>query len=216
MHLLQKISNCYICCSKSNTSCLFPWKLQQRQTAQWHCLIAQILSYKTLFFYIVTTINYAFSLGMNKSLHALSKKPAPEEVTHCCCCHCWNAPSTISLCSTSLFVLHKILANIGECQRVPLFCMEELNDTVLLHMHFHDAILSDCPSAAICHTATRCNGILVGRFNLYCHAISIHLWHCGQHSNMGGFTFGAALVVSLGNCFKNSDLSSVRNVSYWL
>jgi len=33
-------------------------------------LIEQILSYKTLFFDIVTTIGYALSPAMNKSLHA--------------------------------------------------------------------------------------------------------------------------------------------------
>ena len=27
--------------------------------------------------------------------------------------------------------------------------------------------LSDCPPTAFCYTATKCNGILVGRFNLY-------------------------------------------------
>jgi len=32
--------------------------------------LEQILSYKTLFFNIVTTINYAFLPAMNKSLHA--------------------------------------------------------------------------------------------------------------------------------------------------
>ena len=36
-----------------------------------------------------------------------------------------------------------------------------------------DAILSDCPSAAICHTATECNGILVGRFKLCCRTTNI-------------------------------------------
>jgi len=33
-------------------------------------LIEQILSYKTLFFDVVTTIGYALSLTMNKNLHA--------------------------------------------------------------------------------------------------------------------------------------------------
>ena len=42
-----------------------------------------------------------------------------------------------------------------------------------------DAILSDCPSAAIRHTATKCNRILLGRFKLYCHTTSICLYHCG-------------------------------------
>ena len=38
---------------------------------------------------------------------------------------------------------------------------------------------SGCPSAAICHTATKCNRmILVGKINLYCHPTNICLWHC--------------------------------------
>ena len=37
-----------------------------------------------------------------------------------------------------------------------------------------DTILSDCPSAAICHGATKGIGILLGRFNPYCHTTNIH------------------------------------------
>ena len=49
----------------------------------------------------------------------------------------------------------------------------------IAHLYFilistSGAILSDGPSAAICHTATKCNRILAGRFNLYCHT-------CHQH-----------------------------------
>ena len=67
------MENCllkYVGHSKSNASCLFPWKLQQMQRTQEHYLIEQILSYKTLFFSIVTTISYAFLPAMNKILHA--------------------------------------------------------------------------------------------------------------------------------------------------
>ena len=39
-----------------------------------------------------------------------------------------------------------------------------------------DVIPSDYPSAAICHIATTCNGILVGKFNLYCHTANIFFW----------------------------------------
>ena len=39
-----------------------------------------------------------------------------------------------------------------------------------------DAILLECPSAAICHTTTNCNGTLVGRFNLCCHPTTNSLW----------------------------------------
>jgi len=42
---------------ESNASYLFPWKLQQMQRAQYHYLIEQILSYKTLVFNKVTTIS---------------------------------------------------------------------------------------------------------------------------------------------------------------
>ena len=44
---------------ESNATCLFPWKLPQIQRAQ-HYLIEQILSYRTLFFNILTTVNYTF------------------------------------------------------------------------------------------------------------------------------------------------------------
>ena len=43
-----------------------------------------------------------------------------------------------------------------------------------------DAIVSDCPSAAVCLTVTTCNGVLEGRSNLYCHTTNIHLWCCGS------------------------------------
>ena len=43
-----------------------------------------------------------------------------------------------------------------------------------IHTSMSDTILSDCPSA-ICRIATKRNGILVGRFNLYCHATNICL-----------------------------------------
>lgn len=42
------------------------------------------------------------------------------------------------------------------------FFMGELSDTPLSHMHFHvRCLLSCCPSAAICHTTTKWNWILV-------------------------------------------------------
>ena len=44
------------------------------------------------------------------------------------------------------------------------------------------AILSDCPSAAICHTASKYNRILVGRFSLYWHTTNIGFWHHGLTS----------------------------------
>ena len=44
-----------------------------------------------------------------------------------------------------------------------------------IHTSMSDAIVSDCPSAAICHTATKWNGILVETFSLYCHTTNMPL-----------------------------------------
>jgi len=48
----------YMGYSKSNASCLSPWKWQQILRAQEYYLIEKILSYKTIFFNIVTIISY--------------------------------------------------------------------------------------------------------------------------------------------------------------
>lgn len=43
-------------------------------------------------------------------------------------------------------------------------------------------------------TAIKCNGILVGRFNFYCHATIIHSVAVGPCNKIGDMTFGQALV----------------------
>jgi len=48
-----------------------------------------------------------------------------------------------------------------------------------IHTSMSDIILTGCPSATICHTATKCHGIVVGMFSLYCHTTTICLWGCG-------------------------------------
>ena len=53
-------------------------------------------------------------------------------------------------------------------------------------------ILSDCPSATICHMATICNGIFVGRFNLYCPTTNICLWHHGLTLRNRRHCFGSS------------------------
>jgi len=88
-----------------------------------------------------------------------------------------NAPPTASLCSHPLFGLHKHSASVDECQWVPLFVQRNSMTHLWTKCTLtSDRILSNCPSAAICHTATKCNGIPVGRFNLYCHTTNICLW----------------------------------------
>ena len=94
-------------------------------------------------------------------------------VVTCCLC-CWNTPPITSLCSRPQFGLVSVqqaLMNVSGCN---FFCMAEFNPTPLFH-----AFLSDCPSAATCHMATKCKGILVGRFHLHCHTINFRLLCCG-------------------------------------
>jgi len=85
--------------------------------------------------------------------------------------------TTALLVSHPLSGLLKRSASIDEYQLLPFFPAWRNSVT-----HFpsictstSNAILLDCLSAAICHTATTCNGILVGKFNLYCHTTNIHL-----------------------------------------
>ena len=57
-----------------------------------------------------------------------------------------------------------------------------------------DIVPSDCPSAAICHTATKRSGILVGRFNLYCLPPTSASDTVGWHNKIRGITFGEAVI----------------------
>ena len=65
--------------------------------------------------------------------------------------------------------------NVNGCH---FFHVEKFSDTSSLHPHF----MSDFPSAAICHMATKCNGMLVWGSNLFCHTTNIYLWHHGPIS----------------------------------
>jgi len=120
-------------------------------------LIEQILSYKN-YFSTVTTINCAFSLAMNKSLHAELVKVCSSRgdpllfLTSIV----WS-PKTFRKCRWIS------MGTIFSAQRnsVALVCFIPTSVSYV--------ILSDCPSAAICHVATKCNGTLVRRFNLYYH-----------------------------------------------
>jgi len=104
--------------------------------------------------------------------------------------------------------------NVSGCH---FFLNEECSGT-----SFSDAILSGCPFAAVCATATTCNGILAGRFTLYCHTTNICLWHLGpteysrkhylQSSThkLGGASFGAFSL----NCGKAFS-SAARILCVW-
>ena len=94
-------------------------------------------SYKTLFFNIVTTINYAFWPAVNRSLHATVINICTAEMIRCCCHHCRNAPPTASLCLRPLVVsinIQQVSMNVSLCY---FFHLEEFNFTPLLHTLFH-------------------------------------------------------------------------------
>ena len=55
-----------------------------------------------------------------------------------------------------------------------------------------DTNLSDCPSVAICHRTTKCNGRLLGKSNFYYH---IAICHMGQQNKIEGIIFRAALII---------------------
>jgi len=115
------------------------------------------------------------------------------------CHHCWNAPPTASLCSHPLSGLHKHSASIKECHWVPLFSAWRNSVThfkCFICSSMSDAILSECPSAANCHTASTCNGILVGGSASTAIPPTSTSGVVGLHIKMGDITFGAALVVS--------------------
>ena len=173
----------YIVRFESNTSYLLLWKIQQIQRASQCYLVECVLSYKMLFFNLVTTVSSAFPSAINKSLHAVHVKICTSEgvplsflqlqthrlLPHCTYIHC--------LVSTN------ISASIDECQEVHFFSVWRNSVTHLcfIDASMSDAILSDCPSAAICHMATMCNGILPESFNL-CHTTTIFPWCHGSTS----------------------------------
>ena len=119
-------------CRSRDTTAQYTRKRQKIQRAQQYYLIEQILSYRTQFFSIVTTISYTFSSVMNKSLHAMLKKSAwlsriwivfhfvvTTAETHHSPPHCAHIHFLVS---KNLFS-----ASVSESQWVPFFCMDKFH-----------------------------------------------------------------------------------------
>jgi len=128
-------------------------------------LIEHILHYKILCFNIVITFSSAFSSVMNKSLHAelmniCTRRGDPlllslllKHTTHCL------TVLTSTLWSPSMFSKHQWMS-------VGAFSSIWRNSTT--HLCFFctstsKIILSDCPSAAICHTSKTSASDIVSR-----------------------------------------------------
>ena len=101
-----------------------------------------------------------------------------------------------SLCSHPLFGLHKHSASTNECQWVPFFSTQwnSLTHFCFIHTSVSDASLSDCPSAATCHTATEYNGILAGRLTSTAIPPTSTFGIMSQQNKVGGITLRAVLI----------------------
>ena len=126
-----------------------------RYEEHYNCLTEQILSYKTQFFNSVTIISWVFSPAIDKSLqcHAfnyLHQQRWPTvtvttDETHHPLPHCAHIHWLVSTASVSVNGCHFFL-----------------HGGIQWHTCFIHTAMPDCPAAAICHMARKCNGILVG------------------------------------------------------
>ena len=106
----------------------------------------------------------------------ISTVACPSHNCHCC----WNAPPTPHCAHTHCLVFINFQCWWWSmCAIFPTW-RNSVTHLCFIQTSVSDAILSDCPSAAISHMATTCNGILVGRFSLYCHTTNLCFWQCGQ------------------------------------
>ena len=140
-------------------------------------LIEQILTYRTLFFNIVTTMSYAFLPVMNKSMHAMLVKTCTGGgdplLLKCTTHHLTMFTSTVW--SSETFSKHQWMSVGAICSA----CRNSVLHLCFIHASMSDTILSEYSSAAVCHMATKRYGILVSRFSFYCHTTNICLCHCG-------------------------------------
>jgi len=143
-------------------------------------MIEQILSYRAPFFSIVTTISYVF-LPV-KSLHAtvvtvcISRGSTVfPSCYHGLVAETHHAPPHCADFYWLVFInIQQVPMNVSGCIFFSTWG-NSMTELCSIHTSLSDTILSDCPSAAICHMATTCNRILSGRFDFYCHTSNICL-----------------------------------------
>jgi len=143
---------------------------------------------------------------------------------HCCPIETHHTP-TASLCSQPLIVLCKYLASMNGCHWAQFFsvfsCMENsMTPLCFIRTPMSDTTQSDCPSAGICYTATKCKGILLERFNLYCHTTIICLYHHGPSSWNRRHCFQSSPYILFANIFDiifgEKKEKKMLNFTWWL
>jgi len=133
-----------------------------------------MLHYKTLYFNIVTIISCTFFSSNEQQLAGHTQKSAWSSKTwlvfHIAVTTAekyYPFPPCVRIHSLVSINIQQKLTNDSGCN---FFHMGEF---ILISMS--DTNLSDCPSTVICHTATKCNRILMGMLNFYCHITNICL-----------------------------------------
>ena len=103
-------------------------------------MIEQILSYKTLFFSIVTTLSCALLPATNKSLYTaliIIYTNRGDPVFHSCYDGIIAETYHLAVLTSTVWfsiTVQQTLMNVSRCH---LFCLEEFSDTHLLHTHFY-------------------------------------------------------------------------------
>ena len=102
---------------------------------------------------IVITVSYAFSPVMNSSLHASLVTIYPRRVEplfHRCCDNVIARKMLSTRSNSHCAHIHSLVLCVEE--KITLICAS-----------ISDTVLSDCPSAAICDMATKCNWNVGGK-----------------------------------------------------
>jgi len=176
---IYRLLNKNLCCCESNASCLFPWKQQQIQKAIW-----LILSYKTQFFNTATTISIFATNEQELVCHAHKNLNG----------HLESGLSFTLLSPLLKHTTHHLTVLTSSVLSPEIFSKYQwMSIAVIFFPHggvqFHTFVsyvfpcqipfCQTAPPTALCSMATKCNGILAGMFNLYCHTTNICLWHYG-------------------------------------
>ena len=178
---------------------LAPWKPQQIQRTQQRCSIEQVLSYKTWVLNIVPAINYAVLPAMTNSPHTtllrvcisrddpLSLSPLLKRPTHCL---------TLLTSTTSLPKNVQQTLNVSGSLFFPIWA-NSIPPLWSIVTSVSGIILSDCHSAAICHTATKGNNIGEEILLYFLIPPTLASDIMGRCNKIGGITFRATTTYQL-------------------
>ena len=162
-------------------------------------MIEQSLSNKTLFFNIVITISYAILPVKSRRQHAVLVTICTlggDPLFH----SCYDGVVGKMLSElTNFTVLISTVWSSSTCNKHWWMSLGAVfpNGGIQFHpfaSYTFQCQMQFCQTAVICCTATKCNGILLRRFSLYCHPPTFTSDVMSQYNKVGGITFREALV----------------------